>query len=409
MWRSYSKSVSLHLELAIRTQNPPPGFPPPVKIGASVRWRSSDIQAFILGLPPRPRGESRSLNWPQAAPSCGRSAQAGAWPGSASQDAAWRHGLMRLKRTFEENLALAKARGQPTAALQNIGCIPTLGCATAPVGRGMPGRAQQRPQIGTVWRGPAGPRSFQQRVQKASVEGIKIIHTGPQLDQADLDVWEQALQLARTGGLGCRIQFTASQFLKSIGRGNGKSQHEWLKGAFARLAASVVEIKDGHRAYFGAILSHGGRDDQTGRYVIEMNPKLIELYGLDGWSSVEFDQRMALKKRPLAQWLHGYYSSHAKPFPSQSGNLAPVVRESEHSDQSVQTRLAFGPGKIGRSHPLALGNRCFRPGAHGQGANSEPIKTLVKARTYPRSILSYPQNYGIAPTERHGIAPTGTA
>ena len=46
-----------------------------------------------------------------------------------------------------------------------------------------------------------------------------------------------------------------------------------------------------------------------------MNPKIIELYGLDGWSSVEFGQRMALKKRPLAQWLHGYYSSHAKPFP----------------------------------------------------------------------------------------------
>mgnify|MGYP003409870669 CR=1 FL=1 len=30
---------------------PPLGFPPPVKIGASVRWRSSDIQIFIQGLP----------------------------------------------------------------------------------------------------------------------------------------------------------------------------------------------------------------------------------------------------------------------------------------------------------------------------------------------------------------------
>jgi predicted DNA-binding transcriptional regulator AlpA len=30
---------------------PPIGFPPPVKIGASVRWRSSDIQIFILSLP----------------------------------------------------------------------------------------------------------------------------------------------------------------------------------------------------------------------------------------------------------------------------------------------------------------------------------------------------------------------
>jgi len=182
----------------------------------------------------------------------------------------------------------------------------------AEVCRGVPNSVLRSALFGVVRR---GPRSFQQRVQKASVEGVKIIHTGPQLDQADLDVWEQALQLARIGGLGCRIQFTASQFLKSIGRDNGKSQHEWLKGAFARLAASVVEIKDAHRAYFGPILHHGGRDDQTGRYVIEMNPKIIELYGLDGWSSVEFGQRMALKKRPLAQWLHGYYSSHAKPFP----------------------------------------------------------------------------------------------
>jgi hypothetical protein len=222
---------------------------------------------------------------------------------------------MRPTRTFEQNLALAKARGQQTAALQIVAVATPLAMQLplwAEACRGVPNSVLRSALFGVVRR---GPRSFQQRVQKASVEGIRIIHTGPQLDQADLDVWEQALQLARTGGLGCRIQFTASQFLKSIGRGNGKSQHEWLKGAFARLAASVVEIQDGHRAYFGAILSHGGRDDQTGRYIIEMNPKLIELYGLDGWSSVEFDQRMALKKRPLAQWLHGYYSSHAKPFP----------------------------------------------------------------------------------------------
>lgn len=222
---------------------------------------------------------------------------------------------MRQKRTFEENLALAKARGQLAAALQTVVAEKSLEVQLplwAEVCRGVPNSVLRSALFGVVRR---GPRSFQQRVQKASVDGVKIIHTGPQLDQADLDVWEQALQLARTGGLGCRIQFTASQFLKSIGRGNGKSQHEWLKGAFARLASSVVEIKDAHRAYFGAILSHGGRDDHTGRYVIEMNPKLIELYGLDGWSSVEFGQRMALKKRPLAQWLHGYYSSHAKPFP----------------------------------------------------------------------------------------------
>lgn len=35
---------------------PPLGFPPPVKIGASVRWRSVDIQVFIMGLTPATTG-----------------------------------------------------------------------------------------------------------------------------------------------------------------------------------------------------------------------------------------------------------------------------------------------------------------------------------------------------------------
>ena len=34
----------------------------------------------------------------------------------------------------------------------------------------------------------------------AAQDGITIRYTGEQLDQADLDVWEQALHLARTTG-----------------------------------------------------------------------------------------------------------------------------------------------------------------------------------------------------------------
>ncbi len=44
-----SKSSILNWHYGRKT--PPVGFPPPVKIGASVRWRSSDIHVFILGLP----------------------------------------------------------------------------------------------------------------------------------------------------------------------------------------------------------------------------------------------------------------------------------------------------------------------------------------------------------------------
>jgi hypothetical protein len=63
------------------------------------------------------------------------------------------------------------------------------------------------------------------------------------------------------------------------------------------------------------MLIGGARDDESGHYVIEMNPKIVSLFGTDGWSSIEFDARRALKKQPLSQWLHGFYTSHARPFP----------------------------------------------------------------------------------------------
>ncbi len=225
------------------------------------------------------------------------------------------------KRTFEENLALAKARckpgpvvlpgdlmvpqGQPSKATENLPSWPEAV-------RGIPNSVLRSALFGATKR---GKRAFLQGVKKASVEGVTIIHTGPQLDQADLDVWEQCLHMARMQGLGTRISFSAASFLKEICRAAGGKNIEWLKNVFLRLSSSVVEVTDGKRAYFGPMLIGGVRDDVTGHYVIEMNPKIVSLFGADGWSSVEFAQRQTLKKHQLAQWLHGFYSSHARPYP----------------------------------------------------------------------------------------------
>lgn len=178
--------------------------------------------------------------------------------------------------------------------------------------RGVPNSVLRSALFGAIKR---GRRAYLQREPAASYDGVTILQTGPRLDQADLDIWEQCMHLARTGGLGTRIQFTAHGFLKATGRATGGKNVEWLKGAFARLASSVVEIKDGKRAYFGPMIHHGTRDDETGHYGIEINPAIVTLYGSDGWSQIEWRQRQALKRQPLAQWLHGFYSTHAAPFP----------------------------------------------------------------------------------------------
>ena len=149
----------------------------------------------------------------------------------------------------------------------------------------------------------------------ATQDGVTIRYTGEQLDQADLDVWEQVLHLVRTQALGTECHFTAHGFLKALGRHTGTTAHEWLGSAFARLGASWVEISDGRRTYLGSLIEGGVRDEDTGRYVLEINPKLAKFFGPTRWTQIDWGQRQRLRGKPLALWLHGFYASHAAPYP----------------------------------------------------------------------------------------------
>ena len=147
----------------------------------------------------------------------------------------------------------------------------------------------------------------------AAQDGITIRYTGWQLTQSDLDVWEQALHLARTQALGAKCYFTARGFLKALTRQASGQNLEWLKSSLARLAGAVVEISDGRRTYFGTLLERGIREKATGQYVVEINPELAAFYGRSQWTQIDWEQRQLLRSKPLALWLHGFYASHAAP------------------------------------------------------------------------------------------------
>ena len=57
-------------------------------------------------------------------------------------------------------------------------------------------------------------RRYMDRELLAAQDGITVRFTGKQLNQADLDVWEQVLHLARTQALGTKCYFTAHGFSK---------------------------------------------------------------------------------------------------------------------------------------------------------------------------------------------------
>ena len=86
-------------------------------------------------------------------------------------------------------------------------------------------------------------RKQMKRELLASMQGIIVRFTGEQLDQSDLDVWEQAVHLARKHPLGNVCHFTGYAFLKALGRSTGAADYEWLHSAIIRLIACAVELR----------------------------------------------------------------------------------------------------------------------------------------------------------------------
>jgi hypothetical protein len=148
-----------------------------------------------------------------------------------------------------------------------------------------------------------------------SMQGITLNYTGEQLDQSDLDVWEQAVHLARCHPLGNVCHFTAYSFLKALGRGTGKAQYEWLAGVIHRLVGCVVIVHTKEKEYGGNLIASWKQDKETRSYKVTLNPDTLKLYGWNDWTAIDFKQRQLLRGKPLALWLHGFYSTHAQPFP----------------------------------------------------------------------------------------------
>lgn len=178
--------------------------------------------------------------------------------------------------------------------------------------RGMPNSILRSALFGVVAR---GQRKYQKRERIASIDGVEILYTGEQLDQSDLDAWQGLLSLSRQKRLGITVDFSIKQFLAMLNRSSGKTDREWLKMSITRMASTTVEIKQGDLAYGGSLIDEFYRDERTGRYVIVLNEKLVNLFQPSSWTAIDWDQRSALKGKQLAQWLHAFYSTHGAPFP----------------------------------------------------------------------------------------------
>lgn len=221
---------------------------------------------------------------------------------------------MATKRTHAENLELAKARvGAAKKAVPKAPAPKQLSLELWPDAvRSLPNSVLR----GALFGVSVTRKTHKKRTLIAALENYEIRFKGETFNQTDLDTLQGMLHLARPHPLGTRVEFSVNAFLKELGRGVGKEQHEQFKEQVMRLVTGGIEITSlqDKKTFMGTLVHKAFRDEETGRYVVIFDEDMLQLYQT-GHTLIDWEQRQALGKNNLAKWLQGFYASHAKPFP----------------------------------------------------------------------------------------------
>jgi hypothetical protein len=163
------------------------------------------------------------------------------------------------------------------------------------------------------------PQDEPEGVVIAAVHGVTIKYAGTQLNQYDADVFFEALHQARRSPLETECFFKGRGFLEAIGRSDSALSYEDLDQSLRRLQRGTVDIEFRLRgvpvAFTGSLISSYVREKESRLYKITFAKEISALFVPAAWTALELDERHALKGKPLAQWLHSYYSTHAAPYP----------------------------------------------------------------------------------------------
>lgn len=153
----------------------------------------------------------------------------------------------------------------------------------------------------------------------AAQDGITIKYTGTQLNQYDADVFFEVLHRSRRHPLGHVARFAGGDFLNEIGRSRNDLNYEDLDTSLRRLKRGIVDVKwrVGQRQYIycGSLIDSYIRETSSKLYCVALAPAVKTLFDNSSYTQLEWEDRLKLRKAPLAQWLHSYFSTHARPFP----------------------------------------------------------------------------------------------
>ena len=146
---------------------------------------------------------------------------------------------------------------------------------------------------------------------------------GKQLDEAQADVWMQAMHEASKRPLGEPVIINRAAFLRAIGRNASGENYRWLHRAMEDLAFAmlVIEItKDGKpklaigRTRALHMVDGFDFDDQAGIYSLRIDPRWCDLHRNREFAMIDWDKRLQFgQHQNMAKALQRLVATSADP------------------------------------------------------------------------------------------------
>jgi len=232
------------------------------------------------------------------------SASAAAWRQHVEKHArrgeSWEEADARLRREIEA------ARANPSEA-QEKEAAETPAQLFLPgmteVMRAMPNHIARSSLFAPVARGRKKTYTDRLLVSRADAE---IRFWGEQLDEAQADVWMQAMHEAMKFPLGEKVVINIADFLRSIGRHTGKEQYQWFHRTMKSLTFAMLVVntfKQGKKkltiGQSQALHMINGfvYNEELNKYLLDIDPRWRLLYENKEFALIDWSKRLQFGQR----------------------------------------------------------------------------------------------------------------
>jgi hypothetical protein len=176
----------------------------------------------------------------------------------------------------------------------------------------------------------------------SATKDVQLSYKGDTLTQADLTIWMEDLHLARGQPLFRNaVRYVPRQFLRSIGLTDGKDNYKNLWESQRRLRSAAIHIETKRFEWEGSLVLEVMRereDDDKGMTRLLLSPTLVEMFDKsDAWH--HWQQRIAVRRDPLAQRLMALWATFADPLPYSTERLFELAGLSDRSATSRRQKL----------------------------------------------------------------------